>query len=53
MKVWQHVTETCKRILLAQTLWSQPICSMEIGEVLGLLHAINWVHDLQLNNVDF
>jgi ribonuclease HI len=25
----------------------------DLGEALGLLHAINWVHELQLENVDF
>lgn len=41
------------RFLLAMTLWSQPICFIENGEAMGLLHVINLVHDLQLSNVDF
>jgi len=41
------------RFLLARTLLSQSICSTKIGKAVGLLHAINWEHDLQLNNVDF
>jgi len=41
------------RLLLAMTLWSQPICFTENGEVMRLLHVINLVHDLHLNNVDF
>jgi len=35
------------------TLWSQLIYSTVVGEALGLLHAINWVCHLQLQNVDF
>ncbi|KEH25827.1 hypothetical protein MTR_6g034915 [Medicago truncatula] len=37
----------------AKMMWSNPICKPEIGEVLGLLYAIQWVHELQLTNVDF
>jgi len=37
----------------AKTLWSNPVCATDIGEVLGLSHAIHWVRDLQLMNVDF
>jgi ribonuclease HI len=39
--------------VLAKTMWSSPICNVEVGEALGLLHTINWVHDLQLEGVDF
>lgn len=39
--------------VLAKTLSSTSICSTEVGEVLRLLHAISWVYDLQLINVDF
>jgi len=41
------------RFLFARILWSQPIWSTKIGDALELLHAINWVHDLQINNIDF
>jgi ribonuclease HI len=37
----------------AQTMWSNPVCSTDVGEGLGLSHAIRWVHALQLTNVDF
>jgi len=37
----------------AKTMWLTPLCSVDIGEVLGLHHAIRWVHELQLKNVDF
>jgi hypothetical protein len=38
--------------VLGTTLWFTPLCSTK---ALGLLHAINWIHDLhlQLENVDF
>lgn len=36
----------------AKTLWTNPICAPEIGEALGLLPTIHWIHELQLSNVD-
>ncbi|CAJ2641528.1 unnamed protein product [Trifolium pratense] len=41
------------RFVLAKTMWSTPICEVDVGEALGLLCAINWVHELQLEGVDF
>jgi hypothetical protein len=37
----------------AKTMWHTPLCSVDIGEALGLHHIIRWVHELQLQNVDF
>jgi hypothetical protein len=34
-------------------VWSSPICNVDVGEALGLLHDINWVHNLQLEGLDF
>jgi ribonuclease HI len=34
-------------------MWSIPVCSSNIVEALGLSHAIQWVHELQHENVDF
>ncbi|CAJ2653208.1 unnamed protein product [Trifolium pratense] len=39
--------------VLARTEWISPILNVEIGEAIGLLKALNWVHELQLANVDF
>ncbi|PNX85866.1 cytochrome p450, partial [Trifolium pratense] len=41
------------RFVLAKTEWPTPIHDVDMGEALGLLHAINSVHELQLKNVDF
>jgi ribonuclease HI len=41
------------RFVLAKTEWLTPIHDVDLGEALGLLHAINWVHELELENVDF
>ncbi|XP_039687804.1 uncharacterized protein [Medicago truncatula] len=30
-----------------------PSCSVDLGEALALNHAIQWIHELQLSNVDF
>jgi hypothetical protein len=37
----------------AKTMWSNLVCSSDVGEALGLSHAIRWVHELQVSNVDF
>jgi len=29
------------------------IYPVEVGEALGLFHALQWRHDMQFNNVDF
>jgi hypothetical protein len=39
--------------VMARTMWSNPEYSSDIGEALVLSHAIHWVRDLQLTNVDF
>ncbi|CAJ2637916.1 unnamed protein product [Trifolium pratense] len=41
------------RSVLAKSMWLSPICNVDIGEALGLLHAIKWVSELQLDAVDF
>ncbi|CAJ2657411.1 unnamed protein product [Trifolium pratense] len=41
------------RFVLAKTMWSSPTCEVDLEEALGLLHTINWVHELQLEGVDF
>jgi ribonuclease HI len=37
----------------SKIMWFSPLCSVDVGEALGLYHAIGWVHELQLENVDF
>jgi hypothetical protein len=37
----------------SKTMWFSPVCSVSIGEALGLYHAIWWFTELQLTNVDF
>jgi len=37
----------------SKIMWYTPVCSTDIGEALGLYHAITWIHELQLTNVDF
>jgi len=36
-----------------RTMSSSPVCVSDIGEALGLSQAIQWVHELQLPNIDF
>ena len=37
----------------SRTMCFSPVCSIDVGEALGLYHAIRWIHELQLTNVDF
>jgi ribonuclease HI len=37
----------------SKTMSFTPACSVDVGEALGLYHAIRWIHELQLTNVDF
>lgn len=37
----------------SKIMWFTPLCFVDVGEVLGLYHAIRWIHELQLVNVDF
>ena len=37
----------------SKIIWFTPLCSVDIGEALDLYHAIPWIHELQLANVDF
>ncbi|AES64554.1 hypothetical protein MTR_2g027020 [Medicago truncatula] len=38
--------------VLAKSMWFTLLCSIDVGEALGLYHAIKWIHDLRLPNVD-
>ena len=37
----------------SKILWVSPLCSLDVGEALGLSHAIWWIRELQFDNVDF
>jgi len=39
--------------VLSKTLWLTLLCSVEVGEALGLYRAMKWINELQLANVDF
>ena len=41
------------RFIRAKTMWFSPVCSVDVGEALGLFYAIQWVRELRLQNVDF
>ncbi|MCI09836.1 cytochrome P450 [Trifolium medium] len=44
--------ETCA-FICAKTEWVEPRCEVHIGEALGFLSALQWVHELNLGLVDF
>ncbi|XP_024642261.2 uncharacterized protein [Medicago truncatula] len=37
----------------SKTMWFNPTCSVDVGEALALDHAIRWIQEFQLLNVDF
>jgi len=37
----------------SKTMWFSPLCLVNIGEARRLYHAIWWINELQLTNVDF
>ena len=39
--------------VLAHTQWLSPLLDVDEGEAMGLLFALRWVKELQLNNVSF
>jgi hypothetical protein len=39
--------------ILAKTEWFSPKSDVHVGEALGLLVALNWVHELNLGPVEF
>ena len=39
--------------VLAKTLSFSPLCSIHVGEALGLFNAIEWLSDMHMDNVDF
>jgi ribonuclease HI len=39
--------------VLAKDDYNTPICDVRVGETLGLLSALDWVHNLNLGPVDF
>jgi len=38
---------------LAKTEWYTPVCEVHVGEALGLLSVLEWVHQLHLGPIDF
>jgi len=39
--------------VLAKTMSLSPMSSVAVGEALGLLYAMQWMQDMQFDNVDF
>lgn len=39
--------------VLANTTWFSPLCSVEIGEALGLFNTWQWLANLGFDNMDF
>ncbi|KEH16790.1 hypothetical protein MTR_0093s0070 [Medicago truncatula] len=39
--------------MLAKTVYISPMCSVVVGEALGLFQSLQWLSDMQFDNVDF
>jgi len=48
-----YIRNVAENFMKSKTLWLSPMCTPEVGEALGLFHAIQWVWELQLTSVDF
>ncbi|KEH33174.1 hypothetical protein MTR_3g026270 [Medicago truncatula] len=38
--------------VLAKIDWVSPICEVHIGEALGLISSLEWVHELNMGPID-
>jgi len=41
-----NIDASFSTFILAKTMLFSLVCSIDIGEALGLYHAVRWVHDL-------
>jgi hypothetical protein len=53
MGIGNCVRDNDEAFVLAKTMSLSPLCSVLMGEALGLYHAIDWLSDMQMENVDF
>jgi len=47
------IKDDTSAFFLAKTEWFSPLCEVYIGEALGLLSALEWVHQLNLDPIYF
>jgi hypothetical protein len=50
--IGMHIWDAEGNFVQAKTEWFSPICSVEEGEAIRLLIALQWVNDLQIENID-
>lgn len=48
-----YIRDSAGNHVRSKIMWFTPLCSVDVGEALGIYHAIWWIHELQLTNVDF
>lgn len=51
--IWVCIRDDTSTFVLAKTEWFTPVCELHVGEALGLLLALEWVHHLHLGPIDF
>jgi hypothetical protein len=45
--------EDDRAFIFAKTISFSPFFLVVVGEALGLFHVMQWIHDMQFDNVDF
>jgi hypothetical protein len=51
--IWMCIQDEAGAFIRAKTECFSPRCEVHVGEVIGLLRALNWVHELNLGPVNF
>jgi ribonuclease HI len=47
------IREDHGRFVLARSEWITPITDVEVGEAIGLIHALRWAGEPQIRDIDF
>jgi ribonuclease HI len=47
------IREDHGRFVLARSEWITPITDVEVGEAIGLIHALRWAGEPQIRDMDF
>jgi len=51
--IGMYIRDDFGEFVLARTYWFSPLCDIAVGEAVGLHTTLEWVSNLQFNNVDF
>jgi len=51
--IWVCIRDDTGTFVLAKTEWFTLVCEVHVGEALGLLSTLEWVHQLHLGPIEF